>query len=199
MMRRLCLGSLVVAILAGCSSAPDHFYVLPVIPDSTVPTPAGYFVEVLPVAVPEALDRAQLVVQQDNSRVALFEHALWAGSLKSELREALVRELARHGVRDVYGSQQPAGATIYRVQLTVDSLRVWERQTGLWQASWTLRSLDGKRATLCSGAGSVPPAGSGSDGVAAVYGAAAAAVDAQVAAKIRQFAAGVLPAGCVGL
>jgi uncharacterized lipoprotein YmbA len=161
--------------------------------------PADYFVELLPVAVPEALDRAQLVVQQDSSRVALYEHALWASSLKSELHEALVRELARRGVRDVYGSPQPAGTAVYRVQLTVDSLRVWERQAGQWQVSWALRSLDGKRVALCSGGGSVAPAGSGSDGVAAAYGAAAAAIDARVVDSVQQFAAGAQPAGCVVL
>lgn len=199
-MRRLCQVAAVAALLGGCSSVPDRFYVLPAKTGlAAASAPASHFAELLPVTVPEALDRAQLVVQQDNNRVSLLDHALWAGSLKSELREGLVRELEHRGVRDIYGGLQPAGVAIYRVQLTIDTLRVWSRQTGQWQASWSVRSIEGKRGALCSASGSIPPAAKGADSVAAAYGAAAAAISAQVADVVRSVAAGTLPAACTGI
>ncbi|MBN9113902.1 MAG: membrane integrity-associated transporter subunit PqiC, partial [Pandoraea sp.] len=85
-MARAVLAALTL-VLAGCASPPSRFYTLT---DDTG-TPAGsaatsganvpaarYAVEVSPVAVPEQVDRPQIVVTRGGGRVDILEESRWA-------------------------------------------------------------------------------------------------------------------------
>jgi hypothetical protein len=181
-------------LLAGCGSSPkEQFYSLS-LPAQPARVPASYFAAVLPVQLPEALDRPQLVVYQGGNQVQVLEQARWAGSLKDEIRLALVSALESRGISNVYGAPVPEGRPTYRITLSVNALTVSTQQPTQWQATWALRSVDGKKSAICTAAAS----GAGADvGVAEAYRAAVAALSLRVADSLQQLAAGRRAAGCV--
>ncbi|MGE3976349.1 MAG: ABC-type transport auxiliary lipoprotein family protein [Nitrospira sp.] len=65
-------------------------------PDGTEDAPIGNdFVEILPVSLPELLDRPQVVLYDEAGRVRLLEEDRWAATLKSEIRRS-IGEKVRH-------------------------------------------------------------------------------------------------------
>lgn len=197
-MRAYCLCLMAVLGLTACGSTPpEQFYALTVPGNLRVaPASAGYFALVLPVQLPEALDRPQLVIYRGDNRVDVLEQSRWAGSLKSEVKQALVNTLARRGISNIDGVPVPQGRKIYRVLLTVNTLAVSAAQSSQWQASWTLRSTDGKLGSVCHTAGSGPAAGSDGAGAAKAYRAAVAALTERVAESLSQLALGGVYTGC---
>lgn len=193
-MRHHFLFAMAGVLLAGCGSSPkEQFYALS-LPAQPASVSASYFAAVLPVQIPEALDRPQLVVYQGGNQVKVLEQARWAGSLKDEIRLALVSALESRGISNVYGAPVPEGRPTYRITLSVNALTVSTQQPTQWQATWALRTVDGKKNAICTAAAS----GLGADvGVAEAYRAAVAALSLHVADSLQQLAAGRRPAGCV--
>lgn len=185
-------------LLAGCASPREQFYTLSAQPIASGAAAAGYFAAVQPVVVPEALDRPQLVVHRSVNQVEMLEQSLWAGSLKSEIRQALVIELSRHGILDVYGQVLPK-APVYRVALSVNTLTVSRQQPAQWQAAWSLRQGDGSRSVLCHSSGDGPAAGESGTGVAEAYRQAVQELTQAVASSVQAFAAGKAPPNCVAM
>jgi hypothetical protein len=90
---------LVLASLAGCvgvSSPPIRYYTLraPTAPEP-VALAARYFVTVELVAVPEAVDRPQIVVREGENRVRLLEFDRWAEPLRAAVARLLADEIGR--------------------------------------------------------------------------------------------------------
>lgn len=194
MMRHRHLTLCATLLLAACGSSPKtQFYTLT--PAGAVPmsaVPAGYFAAVLPVQVPEALDRPQLVIYDAGNQVQVLEQSRWAGSLKDEIRLALVNTLQRRGISNIHGAPVPENRPTYRITLAVNILRVAAQPPAQWQATWSLRSVDGKRSAVCTASGS-DTAGEAVES----YRAAVAALSARVADSLQQLAAGGRAAGCV--
>jgi uncharacterized lipoprotein YmbA len=140
--------------LAGCSSAPMHFYTL-VPPDHAVPVSAAtapYRIAVLPVTVPAQVDQPQMVVREGASSVALLEGERWIAPLGDEIRmalsDALVREL---GAQDIYGLASGGNEPVYRIKVNVDRFESVPGSHTLLAASWSVRGRDGKMQALqCS-------------------------------------------------
>lgn len=64
--------------LAACSSAPTHFYtLLPSASTATSTRSVPYAIAVLPVTIPAAVDRPQMVVREGGSNVALLDGERW--------------------------------------------------------------------------------------------------------------------------
>jgi uncharacterized lipoprotein YmbA len=158
-MKRAFLAALIPGLLAlaGCSSAPVQYYTLtaPTQTTSSPQTAAGQeplLIEVLPVGVPEMLDRAQMVVRQGDAGVTVLDGQRWASPLSDELRAALSSELASQwGASDVAGLPRQAGAPLWRIKLEVRRVDAWPgRQLQLdsdWSASLT---SDTARRITCS-------------------------------------------------
>jgi len=192
--RLMLIGTL---LLAACGSSPKtQFYALMPLDDTPRAAAAGYFAAVLPVQVPEALDRKQLVIYGDGNQVEVLEQSHWAGSFKDEVKLAQVAALARRGIRNIDGAPPPEGRPTYRLMLTINRLTVYTQQASQWQASWSWRAADGSKNAICSAAGVGPAAGSGGAGAAEAYRAAVAALAARVAESLRRLAAGAPAPGC---
>lgn len=88
----LLAGSLLA--LVGCASSPTpNFYTLSTaggLPVTSAPgSVPSYRVVVGPVALPDAVDRPQLVIRTSAQRVEIKEDQRWAGALQSEIAQTL--------------------------------------------------------------------------------------------------------------
>ena len=93
------LGMFAVAMVAGCSSAPaTRFYVLAPLPASEGPKAvAAGSAPVLglrPVALPEELDRPQIVTRVGATELHLAEFDRWAAPLRDNFARVLAENLA---------------------------------------------------------------------------------------------------------
>ncbi|HWV45034.1 MAG TPA: PqiC family protein [Nitrospira sp.] len=145
---------------AGCAHATqERFYTLSdSMPDGTADAPIGNnFVEILPVSLPELLDRPQVVLYDEAGRVHILEEDRWAATLKSEIRRS-IGEKVRHrlGMIDVYHTPAPHGESVkgktYRITVSVESFKVAPGHGTMMQAVWAVRSIDGNADFVCRSA-----------------------------------------------
>ncbi len=184
--------------LAGCASAPLHYYTLvtPASAPANAGQPAGLPFELLPVSVPAQVDQPQLLVRQGGQGVALLGSERWIAPLGDEVRSAmsadLAAELNSQDVSGLPGNGKP------RLRIKLD-LRRFDSEPGsyaLIEAAWSVR---------LSGADHAEPVACSSrirETVAPGYAAlvqghqrALGQLAAQVAAVARSLAAGT-PARC---
>lgn len=152
-MIRIAMRALIVSAilgLAGCASAPLHFYTLvpPAARTTDTGEPAGLPFELLPVSVPAQVDQPQLLVRQGGQSVVLLDSERWVAPLADEVRGAisadLATELNSHDVSGLPGNGKP------RLRIRVD-LHRFDSVPGryaLIEAAWSVRLI---------GAGHVEP------------------------------------------
>ena len=85
-----------VVCLSACAgkSASSTFYVLSSLPQPTVSAAEGTTIGVFPVAMPEYLDRSQIVTRVSENEIKLDEFSRWAEPLKESFTRALVQNLS---------------------------------------------------------------------------------------------------------
>lgn len=183
--------------LAGCASAPVHYYTLiaPAQPAATG-TAAPFQFELLPVDVPAQADQAQLVIRQGGQGAAPLEGERWIAPLADEVRGALSADLAQAlHTQDVTGL--PAGDKP-RLRVKVD-LRRFDSAPGdyaLIDAAWSLRQLQGEAVLACTSQ-LREPVGPGYDALVEGHQRALAGLAGQIAQVAGAVAAGRTPS-CPG-
>jgi uncharacterized protein len=189
-MRRLAasiLPCLVSLIFAGCGITPNpRFYALtgaapPATPSSDVS------VSVVPVTIPAAVDRPQIVVTVSSNRVRLEEFDRWAAPLQSDIARAVASNLAA-----ALGTPRVTlgGAADYRVAIEVQSFESRPGEAATLDAVWTVgRSRDGK---LKTGRTTVrePTSEGGFDGLAAAHSRAIGRLSQDLANAVRELGSG---------
>ena len=96
---RLIAATAMVVLLCGCSSTPvTRSYVL----SATVAAPVAAGTSAAPVtvviknlALPQYLDRSQIVIRGGGHRIQIVENELWAGNLRQDMTRVLVENLGR--------------------------------------------------------------------------------------------------------
>jgi uncharacterized lipoprotein YmbA len=85
-----------VIYLSACAgkSASSKFYVLSSLPQSPLSAAEGATIGVLPVAMPDYLDRPQVVTRVSENEINLDEFSRWAEPLKDSFTRALVQDLS---------------------------------------------------------------------------------------------------------
>lgn len=135
-------------------------------------------VELLPVAIPERLNREELVLTGADGALTIRDGERWAAPLADEIRQSLDDSLWLHlRATDVY--QAPVSLTAnglphYRVALRVERFDARLGDRAMVETSWTVRKLPQGPIALCRAQVSVPL--SKPDVDAAVSGLAQAAV-----------------------
>jgi uncharacterized lipoprotein YmbA len=175
MMRILSL-TLAVLLAAACaSSPPTRFHAL------ATPAPApgaraldGPAVTVGPVAIPDAVDRPQLVTRRGETEVRIEEFERWAAPLRSELARALAEHLSalRPDARIAVSAAGDA-APRYRVALDVRRFDLSPGTGATLDAVWAV-TADGR--TLAS-ARTVVAESAGGSGIEALVAAQSRAVE----------------------
>jgi uncharacterized lipoprotein YmbA len=146
-------------LLAGCASAPTHFYTLSApVSASTSVAPAAQgsrlFIEVTPVALPERLARPQLVVRSADSassaRIDILEQERWSSPFNNELRDALASGIAnRLGAIDVSRGGRPADQPVYRIAVELRQFDAVPGQQVQATYGWSISRSDNSRSSAC--------------------------------------------------
>jgi len=85
-----------VVCLSACAgkSASSKFYVLSSLPQSALSPAEGTTIGVFPVAMPDYLDRPQIVTRVSENEIKIDEFSRWAEPLKESFTRALVQNLS---------------------------------------------------------------------------------------------------------
>jgi len=117
-------------LLAACRSDPIHFHTLtPAQVGDHSRTSVGA-IQIETISVPPQVDRAQIVIREGNSGLAILESQWWAATLVDELRSALADQL----------SNSPAQGK-YSVRVDVQRFDSVPGQYALMDVEWRLRSV----------------------------------------------------------
>lgn len=115
--------------------------------------PAGpaWWIDVMPVGLPESLDQPQLVIRKSDSAVVVLEQARWSSPLSQELRGALSAQLSRRlGTQDVNGLSAPAGRDVLRIKVQMRRFEAWPGEQVHLAADWTIvQSTHQERRVSC--------------------------------------------------
>ncbi|VVD97042.1 hypothetical protein PIN31115_01901 [Pandoraea iniqua] len=162
-----------VLAMAGCASPTPSFYTLAGAggASNTANTASAgnvgsnapatpYAIEVSPVAVPEQVDRPQIVVTKGGGQVDILEASRWAAPLKNELTSTISRGLTqRLGAMDVYGLPRADGVTVYRLSTSVQRFESAPGEQAALTAVWTVRRVPGDVVLTCRFNGTEPASG----------------------------------------
>ncbi|MFZ4438421.1 MAG: PqiC family protein [Syntrophales bacterium] len=179
----------VVAALAGCSRSPRaNFYILEPTAkaETAVPAMNAPTVAIATITLPEIVDRPQLVVRVDGSRVDILEMHRWAEPLKSGITRLLAENLSRLLGLDHVSlyPQNNAGETDYRIfvdirrfESTADSITI--------DAFWTIRRSTQESQKTGRSQVHEPRGGAGFETLVSAYSRALGAVSIDIARAIR--------------
>ena len=120
-----CASLLAVSAFAGCGSVPvENFYTLTAdAPPSAPPASRGVDIFIGPIALPEMLDRPQLVIHFAPNRIVVLEQQRWAQPLASEIQRVMALNLQNNLVNARVTTQRQAGVTDTATRLTLEVLR----------------------------------------------------------------------------
>jgi len=152
------------ALLAGCAApASQQYYTL--MPQAQAPAhlataSASFAIRVLPVSVPEQVDRPQIMLStQGSNEMTMLNGSLWASPLADEIRSALSSDLsARLGVMDIPGGPAPESVPLWRIGVTVQRFDSVYGSQALIDATWRLDgpAREKKPARICRAVIRVP-------------------------------------------
>lgn len=154
-----------VAALTGCgSSTPLRYHALSGTP--TAPVAQGHvaaLVEVLPITIPERINRDEVVMTGPDGRLDVRSGERWAAPLGDEFRQLVDDALwTRVRAADVFAAPVPAstsGLPQYRLALKLERLEARPGALAVAEASWTVRRLPQGQPAICR-AGFTEPLGS---------------------------------------
>lgn len=192
MIRRL--APVLALVLAACGSSPvTHYHSL----QDAAPLGGGggaeRLVEVLPVAVPAAVDRGELVLTAADGGLDVREGERWAGPLADELRDLITAALWRTArAADVYAAPVPAAASKLPQYRLAARFERFEARGASAQvvATWTVRRLPDGTAAACRAAASAAIAGPTPAAAAKALGEASRTVAAAIAESLGRLDTG---------
>ncbi|NUA29809.1 PqiC family protein [Cupriavidus basilensis] len=178
-----------LAVLGGCASSPQPtFYTLTSVraqerTDADVPAA----IAIGPVAVPEMVDRPQLVLRVSATQVRVDEFARWAEPLKRQIPAVLAADLAQFfpGALVSGYPQWADPGTAYLVSVDVQTFDSAPGDAAVISAVWSVRPP--KQGALVSGRSDVrePAGAAGYDALVDAHSRALAAVSRDIAGAIR--------------
>ena len=182
------------AFVAGCASAPSHFYTLDPSAKSDGAQALDCAVIVGPVFIPYADDRPQIVLVTAPNRVEFDEFNRWAAPLNDSIARVVSQDLSTLlGTTRVTTGPMPEFGPAYRVTIRVEEFETRRGQSkGSGEASleaiWAIRGPSGN--SVGSGKTSAKEAAPGGsyEALAAAHSRALAKLSADIAAAIRKAA-----------
>jgi uncharacterized lipoprotein YmbA len=184
----------VVAIAAGCSSAPAHFYTLNSTATGSGAPVANTPVVVGPVSVPASVDRPQFTLQAAPNHVEIDEYHRWAAPLNENIARVVAGDLMV-----LLGTQQVATPRLanfqpaYRVSIAIQQFESVPGKGVLIEAVWVVRRTSDGSTRAGHTLVREPAQGDGFDALAAAHSRAIARVSGDIAASIRGDAAEETP------
>lgn len=192
---RLALPAALMLALSACgASTPLRYHALSTAAGAQPAGGAALLVEVLPVAVPERVNREEVVLVTAQGGLEVRSGDRWAAPLADEMRQLVDDALWRRlRAADVYAAP-PAPATgglpQYRLALRLERLDASPGRQAVAEASWTLRRLPQGAQAFCRSGTAEAVAGPGAEPAVAALSKAAARVADAVAASLERLNAG---------
>jgi hypothetical protein len=179
-----------VVCLSACAgkSASSKFYVLSPLPQSTLSAAEGTTIGVFPVALPDYLDRPQLVTRVSENEIKFDEFSRWAEPLKENFYTVLVENLSTLLKSEkIIKTTQNLGVPV-TLQVGVEVVQFDGTLGGdvVLNVKWGLFAEEGKKLLLAKRTSLKEPTG------AATYEALVAAQSRVVAALSREIALAIL-------
>jgi len=143
-----CAAVFIAAMLAGCAAPASRYYTLQ--PAQPSPNPAaqvaGLAIRVLPVSVPEQIDRPQIALRTAGSnQLTLLNGSLWAAPISDEIRRMVSSSLAaRLGAVEWQKGAVPDSLRLWRIELAVQRFEATYGRDVLLDASWRTERADAK-------------------------------------------------------
>lgn len=177
--------------LAGCATAPpERFYRLPAPqPAAALPSASGPVIAVGMVALPELVDRPQLVTSDGGAvRVQVSEGHRWAEPLRQGIGRVLAAQLSAtlSAPQVVAYPQVPVGEPAFRVTLNVQRFDAELGGQVNDDVLWTVRRTSDAQIRTGRSVVREPVAGAGHEAVVAAHGAALQVVARDVAQAITE-------------
>lgn len=166
--------ALAALALTGCGSSPPiHYHALTTASPPQTSGSARLLVEILPVAMPERLDRVEMVLSNGAGQLDVRDSDHWAAPLSDEVRQLLSDALwERLQASDTYQAPVAPSATglaQYRLALRIERFEAVPGRSALVQGSWTARRLPQGQSATCRANITVPlPATSAESAVTAL-------------------------------
>ncbi|UVM02593.1 PqiC family protein [Pseudomonas laurylsulfatiphila] len=127
-------------LLAACRSDPIQFHTLTPTQVGNHSTTTVGVIQIETISLPPQVDRAQIVIREGNSTLAILESHWWGATLVEELRSALADQLSNSPVKGKYS-----------VRVDVQRFDSVPGQYALMDVIWRLRSAepDNKAQVIC--------------------------------------------------
>jgi len=189
--------SLLLAGLAGCASSPPaRFYTLEARAVATpVAAPAAgkadYGVVVGPVNIPDLVDRPQMVLRVDASRVTIAEQARWAEPLKIAIARALAGNLGLllDGARVATYPQASGSSADYQIFIDVQTFDAVLGGASTIELIWTVKAGNGQAEKAGRSVSHEAAHGGDHAALVAAHEKALAAISREIAVAVRALAA----------
>ena len=112
-MKRLSLpAAALLAVVAACSTPPDHFHTLrPALAPAPTARQAPRLLAIGPVTVPDALSRDEWVIRTGDTGAMVYDHQLWTQGLGADVAQSLVDYLNHDPLPDgLWADAGPTGS-----------------------------------------------------------------------------------------
>jgi len=192
--RIMCVG--LVAVVAGCAAntPPSNFYILNSLystgaKPSFVPSTDGLKVGFGPMALPDHLDRPQIVTRADPNKLTIDEFHRWGGELDSDVKRVMAQNLSYLLNSDqVQVYPWPASMQVdYQVLFTVIRMDGILGKRAVIRARWQiLKGEDGRQLASSLSTRVEPVSGPGYRALVAAQSRALQAIAADISGKITE-------------
>jgi len=187
----------VVLVLAVClsacagKSASSKFYVLSPLPQSKLSGAEGTTIGVFPVAMPDYLDRPQIVTRVSENEIKLDEFSRWAEPLKENFYTVLVENLSTllNSEKIVKMAQNLAIPVTLVIGVEVVQFDGTLGGDVVLNVKWGLFAEEGKKLLLAKRSSFKEPTGAATyEALVAAQSRAVAALSREIALAIKSFA-----------
>lgn len=148
------LSAALLGVLSGCSSSPPlHYHSLSGPATGTGSGNAEMLVEIVPLMIPERVNRDDIVIQGQNGGITILHDERWAAPLSDEVRQVIDDTLWQtvHAA-DVYQTpvaQNSQNLPLYRLAVRIEKFDTGLADSATVEASWTIRRLPMGQSTVC--------------------------------------------------
>ncbi len=109
-------GLMLTLVACSSTSVPNYYTLTPTV--TPLANGSVKVIEVLPVGLPDRLDRSQIVLQDASGKSSVLDSERWSSTLSSELRDGISSGLQQQlGAVDRYSSGMAGGSVAYRIAL----------------------------------------------------------------------------------
>ena len=176
-------GLVLAAVLtAGCATTTaPRYYTLQALAPWAETRATARPLYLAPVAIPDPVDRAELVLSGPSSELLVDEQHRWAGALRSMIAATLAEDLAR-SLGDARVSTEEYSGRGFRVEVEIREFTSRPSQEARIEATWVVRRDDGAERSARSSLRE--PAGAGFAALADAHSCALMHLSREIAAAV---------------